>query len=95
MIAATTDGMNLLMEHVDLAAVAEQLRSRFQCSPVTGHMGALAAFRDVVADRLGCSMTDAERIVETLVARGFLRPSHEPGAVPPERVRWIVSTSGR
>jgi hypothetical protein len=64
---------------VDLAAVLTQLRSRFRDTPLEGAIIGRTALRDAVAEFLGCSLLQAEQIVDTLVAEGNIQlvRSHE------------------
>ncbi len=61
------------IEEVDLASLTEALRARLGPAVVAEELPGRTAVRDVVADRLGCSMLEAEHIVDTLVARAFVR----------------------
>lgn len=59
-------------ESVDLAALRGVLEER--CGAfIDGDVVARTKFRDEVLLHLECSMLDAERIVDTMVSRGFLR----------------------
>jgi hypothetical protein len=59
-------------ESIDLAELASELRERCgHCieDVVVGR----TLLRDEVAQRLNCSMLEAEQLVDTLIARGFVR----------------------
>ncbi len=59
-------------ESVDLAALRSALEAR--CGAfVEGEVVGRTALRDEVAQQVGCSVLDAERLVDTMVGRGFLR----------------------
>jgi len=59
-------------ESVDLAALRSALEER--CGAfVEGEVVGRTALRDEVARQVGCSVLDAERLVDTMVGRGFLR----------------------
>lgn len=59
-------------ESVDLAALRGALEET--CGAfVEGDVVGRTRLRDEVARRLACSVLDAERIVDTMVGRGFLR----------------------
>jgi hypothetical protein len=60
------------VEEIDLAVLARSLEARVPVGARTGSLVGRTAFRDVVVDVLGCSELEAELIVDTLVARGFL-----------------------
>lgn len=74
-------------EAVDLAAVRRMLEQR--CGPfVEGAVVGRTRFRDEVVGHLACSVLDAERIVDTMVGRRFLRrQTMEDG-----RIGWSTST---
>jgi hypothetical protein len=80
-------------EAVDLAALAERLEKQVPRSPVGGYVVGKTWFRDAVASDLGCSDLEAERIVDTLVLRGFLVYSGDPSSVSAPGV-WRVSVGG-
>ena len=82
--------MRLCVENVDLAELVEALRARFVSAPPSGYLGGRTALRDAVADELGCSDLEAEELVDTLVARGFVRYQGDP-RVPDEDGRaWSL-----
>jgi len=60
-------------EAVDLAALTADLDRRVAAWRRVGLVLGRTAFRDAVLDALACSAVEAEQIVETLIARGFLR----------------------
>ena len=72
--------MRLSVEDVDLAELVEALRSRFAGARPTGYLDGRTALRDAVADELGCSDLEAEQLVDTLVAHGFVRYEGNPQA---------------
>lgn len=59
------------VERVDLAALVAMMRERF-ASPLRGPMVGRTQMRDAVAEHLGCSLLEAEQLVDTVVARGFV-----------------------
>jgi hypothetical protein len=60
-------------EDIDLAALGGELRRLFGNDPPRGYLPGRTALRDATARLLGCSDLQAEEIVDTMVARGFLR----------------------
>lgn len=59
-------------ESVDLAALQSALERR--CGTfVEGDVVGRTRLRNEVVDQLGCSVLDAERIVDTMIGRGFWR----------------------
>lgn len=76
-------------ETVDLAAVARALDAAVPAPRREGAVVGRTALRDATARHLGCSDALAERIVDTMVARGFLVFEQPPGA-PGVPARWHV-----
>jgi len=74
------------IEHVDLADLLEVLRTR--ATELEGEVTGRSQMRDVVAAHLGCSMLEAEELVDTLIARGFARVVRDPEG----RVGWRLTT---
>lgn len=72
--------MNPLPEEIDLAVLAASMVQAFAGSPPAGYVEGKTALRDWVVSRLDCSELEAEQIVDTMVARGFLRFTGDPGA---------------
>ena len=73
-------------EHVDLEAVKIVLR-RVCGSSVVGAVIGRTRLRDEVARHLGCSLLMSERIVDTMIGRGFIRQQvHRDGWV-----YWVMS----
>ncbi|MFO0611881.1 MAG: hypothetical protein U0414_04785 [Polyangiaceae bacterium] len=70
-------------ESIDLEDLREMLDER--CGPIVeGDIVGRTRLRDEVARHLACSVLEAERVVDTMVGRGFLRRA----AVPDGRVGW-------
>lgn len=67
----------LNVEEVDLAAVTERIRRRTGGELLQPELAGRTTMRDMVADDLRCSLLEAETIVDTLVARGFVRSTHD------------------
>jgi hypothetical protein len=63
---------------MDLKPVLTRLRSRFRNAPPEGAVVGRTALRDAVAEGLGCSLLEAEQIVDTMVARGKIRLVRSP-----------------
>lgn len=59
-------------ESIDLAELVTELRAR--CGPcIEDVVVGRTLLRDEVARHLSCSMLEAEQLVDTLIARGFVR----------------------
>ena len=60
------------LEQVDLAALARAIAARVQGPAREGSVAGRTEFRDAVIETLSCSELEAEQLVDTLVARGYL-----------------------
>lgn len=59
-------------ETIDLAELTSQLRST--CGPtIEGTVVGRTVLRDEVSRLLGCSLLEAEQMVDTMIGRGFIR----------------------
>jgi hypothetical protein len=77
------------VESVDMDVLRAMLERA--CGPfVEGEVVGRTTFRDEVTRHLGCSSLEAERIVDTMVGRGFLRRE----TVPDGRVGWSTRGAG-
>ncbi len=72
--------MSVDPESVDLAALAGKLEEAVPARLRAGYVVGKTALRDETVRALGCSQTKAENLVDTMVARGFLRFSGDPAA---------------
>ena len=76
------------VEQVDLAVLLAAIRTRVE-SPLAGSVVGRTHMRDVVADHLGCSALEAERLVDTMVSRGFVHLERDVDG----RETWRLSRS--
>jgi hypothetical protein len=67
-------------ESVDLARVARALEATLGFRPVGAIVGR-THLRDAVVREFACSQLEGEQIIDTMVARGFLRQRQGPGGV--------------
>ena len=72
-------------EGVDLAQVAMFLRDAFG-ERVAGAVIGRTALRNEVLRCLPCSELEAEQIVDTMIARGFIVPATQPDAP----AGWVI-----
>lgn len=79
------------VEDIDLAAVAAALGRVFEASPARGYVRGRTALRDAVQDHLRCSSGTAERIVDTMIGRGFLRFEGDPSTAADPQAAWTIS----
>jgi hypothetical protein len=78
----------LSVEDVDLAELTQAVRGRFSGAAPVGYLDGRTALRDAVTLELGCSDLEAETIVDTPVARGFVRYEGDPRAAVDEGRGW-------
>lgn len=64
--------MKLDVEAIDLEQLARVVRRKCE-GPLIGPITGRTNVRDIIAAHLGCSMLEAEELVDTMVARGFAR----------------------
>jgi hypothetical protein len=81
----------LTPEDIDLADLAETLASSLENAPAAGYVEGKTALRDIVLNELDCSALEAEQVVDTLVASGFLRFSGDPRGPSDDGV-WRVDS---
>ena len=82
--------MVISLEDLDLAELTRSLRERLAGAPPVGYLIGRTAMRDAVTDELHCSELVAEEIVDTLVARGFVRYQGDPTAAIDEPRGWAL-----
>lgn len=75
---------------VDLAHVTSELARVFGGNPPGGYLPGKTAFRDAVTELLGCSQLEAEEIVDTLIACGFLQYEGETVAGVDDVRAWRI-----
>jgi hypothetical protein len=78
---------NFDVEQVDLAELVHVLRGHK--AELVGSLSGRSHMRDIVAAHLGCSMLEAENLVDTLVAREYARLERDPEG----REWWRLSTA--
>lgn len=83
---------SLVVESVDLADLTERLRHRFEAAPPIGYLNGRTVIRDAVASELDCSELEAENIVDTLIAQGFVRYGGDPTFEIDDGRRWSLVT---
>jgi hypothetical protein len=60
------------VEQIDLRELTVALQREFRQVPLLGAMTGRTQLRDATAERLGCSLIEAECLIDTLVLRGYL-----------------------
>jgi hypothetical protein len=81
----------LHIEEVDLEAVAAHLQAVFSGSPIEGSVVGRTQMRGALSDHLGCSELDAERLIDTMIGRGFLALQRMPDG----RSLWRIRATSR
>ncbi len=81
----------LAVEDVDLAQLTEAIRSCLGEKLEANYLRGKTILRDAVVQTLGCSMYEAEQLVETLELQGFVRFPHYPDDTHPAGRRpWEI-----
>lgn len=80
------DSKRLDLENVDLEALKTMLH-RLCGASVAGAVIGRTRLRDAVARHLDCSLLTAEQLVDTMIARGFIRQQVHPDGW----VYWAIS----
>jgi hypothetical protein len=79
----------LAVEDVDLAQLAAGIRRCLGSQLEANYLRGKTILRDTVADLLGCSLYEAEQLVETLELQGFIRfPHYADDTHPAGRRPW-------
>jgi hypothetical protein len=83
--------MQLVVEEVDLAMLAQLLRGRYGRHLYASYLRGKTLMRDAVHDQLGCSAYEAEELVETLELQGYIKFPHlEDSTHPLTRHAWVI-----
>lgn len=77
--------MNL--EDVDLSMVLDQLRPELGAG-VVGYLRGKARMRDLLVEQRGYSIVEAEQVIDTLEARGFLEFEGDPSSRSQAEALW-------
>jgi hypothetical protein len=81
-------------ETIDLADVVDGLLGIFENRLPSGYLLGRTVLRDAVTRLLGCSLLEAEDIVDTMVARGFLKyEGPVTDDVDDAHCRWVAIRS--
>lgn len=79
------------VDEVDLGDLAAELGRCFGDTLDEGYLDGRTILRDAVQSRLGCSVLEAEELVDTLEASGYLRFPRLADATHSERdQRWSI-----
>ena len=76
-------------EQIDLRDLVLRLEARLGSHPL-GYLRGKAAFRDAVAELVGCSLMEAEDLVDTLEAQGYVRYVGDAAAPSDAEGGWAV-----
>lgn len=83
--------MQVSIDDVDLAELTSRLQARFGGAAPVGYLDGRTALRDAVTEELGCSELEAEEVVDTLVAQGFVHYEGNPSAAVDDDRGWSIS----
>lgn len=84
--------MSFSPEDIDLADLAESLERELGGRAPVGYVEGKTALRDLVVQLLRCSELEAEKVVDTMDARGFLSFTGDPGAPVDDGV-WLIDST--
>lgn len=79
---------------IDLARLAAGLLRELGWQEPEGYLQGKTALRDAVVHRLCCSALEAEELVDTMEARGFLRFDGNPDTREDTDNRWKIEPEG-
>lgn len=80
-------------ERIDLAQTARELERLFANAPPRGYLLGKTMMRDAVARVYECSQLEAEQVVDTMVARGFLQYEGTSTTQPDELEPWRIQAN--
>lgn len=80
------------IDDIDLAEVAERIRRFFQTDPPVGYLRGRTAFRDAVIQEMGCSSLEAEELIDTMEAQGYLHFEGDPSSRSEATSSWSIET---
>jgi hypothetical protein len=84
------------LDDVDLLPLAKALQRLFGGALEAGYLDGRTRLRDAVAAELDCSDLEAEALVDTLEARGFVRFPRLPDATHLRaELRWTIHVNPR
>jgi hypothetical protein len=78
-------------EGIDLAELARELDQAFEGKPPVGYLLGRTALRDATVQILQSSLLEAEEVVDTMVAHGFLRYEGAPAEEVDDLLCWRIS----
>ena len=78
----------LTVEEIDLAALSSSLRARLGSPLEASYLRGRTAIRDAIAVQLGCSVYEAEELVDTLELQGYVEFPHLPDDTHPSGRRF-------
>ena len=78
----------LTVEEIDLQALSATVRARLGSPLEASYLRGRTAIRDTILAHLGCSVYEAEELVDTLELQGFVRFPHLPDDTHPSGRRY-------
>ncbi|BDG08086.1 hypothetical protein [Anaeromyxobacter paludicola] len=79
------------IDDIDLAELAASIQRHIPPNePPVGYLRGRSYFRDVISHELRCSEMEAEQLVDTLEANGYLRFLGDPSMRSEAESRWSI-----
>jgi hypothetical protein len=83
--------VHVSVEELDLRTLAAAIRHRYGRSLFASYLRGKTLMRDALVEQIGCSVYEAEELVETLELMGYVRFPHLPDDTHPlTRHAWII-----
>jgi hypothetical protein len=81
----------LSIEEIDLALLSRAVRSQLGSTLEASYLRGRTVIRDAILSHLGCSLYEAEQLVDTLELMGFVEFPHLPDETHPSgRSLWHI-----
>lgn len=85
----------MISEDLDLQRLTEELREKLAPGEPVGYLRGKSLMRDLLVQERGCSELEAEELVDTLEARGFLHFLGDPTERSVADSHWEIEPRGR
>ena len=79
------------IDAIDLSQLTAALRERTPPGEPIGYLRGKSTMRDIVREYLGCSELEAEEIIDTLEARGYLQFHGDPHERAQAFATWDIN----
>lgn len=78
------------VNEIDLSSLARALQEELGGQPAEGYLRGKTVLRDALVRRLRCSDLEAEELVDTMEAQGYLRFSADPAERAVATATWSI-----